>query len=1184
VIGGGKGFGRDFFVSYCQSDRAWAEWIAWELESAGLRVLVQAWDSVPGTNWPALVADGVARGGRMVAVVSPSYLSSVVGTAEWQAVWAADASGQGRLLVPVRVAECGHRLLDTRTYIDLTGLAGTPGGSERARGLLLGGVQAAVAGRAKPPVSVPFPQRAVPHPPLSPWEEAARRAGGRPAARGRPVWREPLPELFVARPGPLGQVREMLMDPSCPRVVGLVGMGGAGKSTLARAAAADAPVQAEFADGIVWVDVGPAPDLPACQTRVLAAFGETEPVLDVPTGVERLRRLLDGARCLLVLDNVWDADHLRAFDVAGSVRLLVTTRSRDALFTTTYAVCELGPVDETTARRVLARYAHLPVDRLPEQAAAVIQRCGGLVLALAIVGGMVAEGRRWANVAERLARADLGKLAGRLPDYPHPDLLAALEASISALTAEQRARYVELAVFEGRGPVPLDVAADLWRVTGGVDALDGEDLLLLFGRRSLATVDPLSDTFTLHDLFFDYMRAGTGPEMLADLHARLADRALARWGRVEARLPGLSTCLFETPSDRYALRNTVVHLLAAGRDDDVHALLCIDWPTSAGRADNAWFTAHERAGLTAGYLADIRAAWRRAELATDTARDGGRPPAAIGLEVLYALIVGSIASIAGNVPPPLLLRLVEEDVWPVARALAYADAIPEPSARAGALGGLAHHLPEPERAQTLGRALDTAATIDDPSERARVLGVLAPLLPAELLIRARDTDASIDFPAGGVQALVELDSRLPEPEQSLTSDYDLDKAAAIHDSSERTRVLGALASRLPEPERSLALGRALAAAAAIATPSERARVLGVLAPLLPVQLLARARDTAATIDNPSGRVQALVELAPHLPAELVGRVLDSAAVVEDPSDRARALGVLAPHLPPRLVNRALDAAASIDDPYDRAQALAELVSRLPEPERAQTLNRALDAAASVEDPSSRARVLGGLAPYLPAQLVGRALDAAASVDQSSQARVLGALAPHLPAGLLGRALDTAASIDDPYDRAHALGALAPHLPAGLLGRALDTAASIDDPSERVRVLGELAPRLGESERTQMLRRALDVVAAIDNRSDRARSLGVLAAHLPAELLDRALDTAAGIENPLARTQALVALAHRNGQGPDRTDRFWRAAVVAASRASRRAVLTTVPHILVGESTEVGHLTVNAVDRVFRWWQ
>lgn len=30
----------DFFVSYTGRDKAWAEWIAWQLEHAGFRVLI----------------------------------------------------------------------------------------------------------------------------------------------------------------------------------------------------------------------------------------------------------------------------------------------------------------------------------------------------------------------------------------------------------------------------------------------------------------------------------------------------------------------------------------------------------------------------------------------------------------------------------------------------------------------------------------------------------------------------------------------------------------------------------------------------------------------------------------------------------------------------------------------------------------------------------------------------------------------------------------------------------------------------------------------------------------------------------------------------------------------------------------------------------------------------------------
>ena len=105
----GGGAGRDFFVSYTQADRAWAEWIAWSLEEDGYQVLVQAWDFVPGSNWVGKMQDGARDAARTVAVLSDAYLASEYGGAEWQAAWASDPSGAGRKLLVVRVAECGRR-------------------------------------------------------------------------------------------------------------------------------------------------------------------------------------------------------------------------------------------------------------------------------------------------------------------------------------------------------------------------------------------------------------------------------------------------------------------------------------------------------------------------------------------------------------------------------------------------------------------------------------------------------------------------------------------------------------------------------------------------------------------------------------------------------------------------------------------------------------------------------------------------------------------------------------------------------------------------------------------------------------------------------------------------------------------------------------------------------------------
>ena len=93
----------DFFVSYSSADRAWAEWIAWQLDAEGHAVVVQAWDFRPGRDFVQQMHQAVEEAKRTIAVLSPAYLGSAFGGAEWQAVFAKDPTGEHGLLLPVRV-------------------------------------------------------------------------------------------------------------------------------------------------------------------------------------------------------------------------------------------------------------------------------------------------------------------------------------------------------------------------------------------------------------------------------------------------------------------------------------------------------------------------------------------------------------------------------------------------------------------------------------------------------------------------------------------------------------------------------------------------------------------------------------------------------------------------------------------------------------------------------------------------------------------------------------------------------------------------------------------------------------------------------------------------------------------------------------------------------------------------
>jgi TIR domain len=114
----------DFFVSYAGADRAWAEWIAWQLEAEGYEVVVQAWDFRPGSHFVQQMHQVVEQARRTIAVLSPAYLDSAFGGAEWRAVFAKDPTGERGLLLPVRVEEVEPPGLLTRVCCVDCGPAG----------------------------------------------------------------------------------------------------------------------------------------------------------------------------------------------------------------------------------------------------------------------------------------------------------------------------------------------------------------------------------------------------------------------------------------------------------------------------------------------------------------------------------------------------------------------------------------------------------------------------------------------------------------------------------------------------------------------------------------------------------------------------------------------------------------------------------------------------------------------------------------------------------------------------------------------------------------------------------------------------------------------------------------------------------------------------------------------------
>jgi tetratricopeptide (TPR) repeat protein len=346
----------DFFVSYTGADRAWAEWVAWQLEAAGYRVIVQAWDFEPGDNFLVRMRDALEHADRTVALVSAAYLASPYATDEWTAAFLHDDDGRNRLL-QVRIEDCQlPRLLRAQVYVDLVGLP-----REQARARLLDGVR---RGRRKPPGEPPFPHE---------------RAGPRFPGHGLAVTNlPPRNPDFAGRSHLLEELHRTLSGGGQAAVVQAAtvhGLGGVGKTQLALEYAHR---YAPDYDVIWWV---PA-EQPIAIPGLLGGLAKRLGIPEQADQAELLASLWDELRrrerWLLVYDNAQGPKELEPYRPPGGAGQVLIT-SRTPTWGRTAATVRLDVLDRDEAVAFLRqRTGSDDIARL----AALAEALGDLPLAL----------------------------------------------------------------------------------------------------------------------------------------------------------------------------------------------------------------------------------------------------------------------------------------------------------------------------------------------------------------------------------------------------------------------------------------------------------------------------------------------------------------------------------------------------------------------------------------------------------------------------------------------------------------------------------------------------------------------------------------------------------------------------------------------------------------------------------
>jgi hypothetical protein len=717
---------------------------------------------------------------------------------------------------------------------------------------------------------------------------------------GVPFQAPPLPAHFVPRPEVTDALKACLLADTADRpgvlvVSAIHGLGGIGKSTLATALAHDPEVQARFTDGILWVTLGQQPELLPLLGGWIQALGDYEfHPTTVGAAATHLRTLLHNRATLLVVDDAWDATHVRPFVISSPhCRMLITTRRVDVADEFGAELHELDVMTPEQALTLLPTRLGRPLANSEQpEASRLAKAVGYLPLALELAAIRVRHGSNWAELCRAL-EAEIARL--EVLDGPRGIrhggicLEASLNLSLRALHAEDKRAWI---AFVWLGVLPEDavVAAPLGATLWDMTKAEAEELLeLLWNDALVLSAPPVSmkdkqwPGYRLHDLMHDMARRmlttakpkGLGLR-LPDAHSKLVERYRAK----------TKHGLWHTISDdAYIYPRLAYHLAKAGQWSSLHSLV-----TESKDNHQPWAEArHRMGGSYAGYLADLALAWTHFE------NEGEISPEAVGRQVHYALIKSSINTLAGNTPPKLLARLVANSVlgWTPAAALGYAIQIPYDSQRIRTLGTLAPYL-SPE---LITETLTAAGKLSNEYQSAEVLQALAPRLPTDLLFRAWIMASEMKDRYCRNETLGALASHLPSAFllEAWTA------ATKSGDTESRSELLRILAQHLP-PDR---LAVAWNSTNKFESKTSRSDILSILAPHLPQVVIAEVLDSARKTEGEEARTEILMGLAPRLPSELLAETLMAVQKTAREEDRARVLMVLAPRLPSEVIAETL---------------------------------------------------------------------------------------------------------------------------------------------------------------------------------------------------------------------------------------------------------------------------------------
>lgn len=301
-----------------------------------------------------------------------------------------------------------------------------------------------------------------------------------------------MPNFVVGLETCVNAVKQILLQDDVDRL-GITGMGGSGKTTLASALCNNMQVKASFRNNIVFIPVKRSnPNVKALlETMWDKIIGGQRPEFQsIEDAHDQLRKKLRSRTyrpTLVVLDDVWSISNLEhlLFEAKGYKTIITTRQDSTIPITDGTRFYNMPLLEDANALSLFCFWAFgktsIPTTEKEDLVKQVAAECKGLPLALKVIGSSLRGKRRpiWINAERKLSKSE------SISEYYKESLLKRLETSIDVLDDKHKQCFLDLGAFPKGRKFSVETLLDIWVYVRQMEWTDAFEVLLELASRNL---------------------------------------------------------------------------------------------------------------------------------------------------------------------------------------------------------------------------------------------------------------------------------------------------------------------------------------------------------------------------------------------------------------------------------------------------------------------------------------------------------------------------------------------------------------------------------------------------------------------------------------------------------------------------------------------------------------------------